>query len=272
MPSRRHDRPRQGHARNPRLLSGGGRGRGHRRNAGRPAGGTDAGAACGRAGASDAAAGRNAGRARSRRATSRPTLPPLRPRRTPRSWRRARRRRTAATLDDLRAILDRFEGCALRATATQLVFARGNPQARVMFVGEAPGYEEDKSGQPFVGRSGPAARPHDGGDRARRDQCLHRQHRAVASARQPHADAAGVRDLPAVHHGARSSSPMPTCWSASAVRRRRRCSTSGTASPNRAGAGTRSRPAAARSARWRRSIRRSCCAVRCRSASPGAIS
>ena len=61
---------------------------------------------------------------------------------------------TAATLDELRAILDRFEGCALRATATQLVFARGNPQARVMFVGEAPGYEEDKSGLPFVGRSG----------------------------------------------------------------------------------------------------------------------
>ena len=58
------------------------------------------------------------------------------------------------TLDELRAILDRFEGCALRATATQLVFARGNPQARVMFVGEAPGYEEDKSGLPFVGRSG----------------------------------------------------------------------------------------------------------------------
>jgi uracil-DNA glycosylase len=61
---------------------------------------------------------------------------------------------TAATLDDLRAMLDRFEGCALRATATQLVFGRGNPRARVMFVGEAPGYEEDKSGLPFVGRSG----------------------------------------------------------------------------------------------------------------------
>jgi uracil-DNA glycosylase family 4 len=61
---------------------------------------------------------------------------------------------TAATLDELRAMLDRFEGCALRATATQLVFGRGNPRARVMFVGEAPGYEEDKSGMPFVGRSG----------------------------------------------------------------------------------------------------------------------
>ncbi|MCC6890062.1 MAG: uracil-DNA glycosylase [Hyphomicrobiales bacterium] len=62
--------------------------------------------------------------------------------------------RTAADLEALRAILERFEGCALRATATQLVFARGNPQARVMFVGEAPGYEEDQLGKPFVGRSG----------------------------------------------------------------------------------------------------------------------
>jgi uracil-DNA glycosylase family 4 len=62
--------------------------------------------------------------------------------------------RNADSLDTLRAILDRFEGCALRATATQICFARGNPQARIMFVGEAPGYEEDKAGQPFVGRSG----------------------------------------------------------------------------------------------------------------------
>jgi DNA polymerase len=62
--------------------------------------------------------------------------------------------RTAADLDALRAIVERFEGCALRATATQLVFARGNPRSRVMLVGEAPGYEEDKSGKPFVGRSG----------------------------------------------------------------------------------------------------------------------
>ena len=59
-----------------------------------------------------------------------------------------------ATLDELRAALDRFEGCALRATATQLVFADGNPQARVMLVGEAPGRDEDIEGLPFVGRSG----------------------------------------------------------------------------------------------------------------------
>jgi len=62
--------------------------------------------------------------------------------------------RSAATRDELRAILNRFTGCALRTTATQLVFADGNPQARVMFVGEAPGRDEDIEGLPFVGRSG----------------------------------------------------------------------------------------------------------------------
>jgi DNA polymerase len=62
--------------------------------------------------------------------------------------------RTATTLDELRALLTDFEGCALRATATQLVFADGDPQSRVMFVGEAPGYDEDIVGRPFVGRSG----------------------------------------------------------------------------------------------------------------------
>jgi uracil-DNA glycosylase len=62
--------------------------------------------------------------------------------------------KTAANLDDLRALLENFEGCSLRNTATQLVFADGNPQSRLMFVGEAPGYEEDVSGKPFVGRSG----------------------------------------------------------------------------------------------------------------------
>ncbi len=62
--------------------------------------------------------------------------------------------RNAQSLDQLRAILDGFTGCTLRATATRLVFADGNPQARVMFVGEAPGRDEDIEGLPFVGRSG----------------------------------------------------------------------------------------------------------------------
>jgi uracil-DNA glycosylase family 4 len=62
--------------------------------------------------------------------------------------------KSAKTLDELKSILDGFTGCSLRQTATRLVFADGNPQARVMFVGEAPGRDEDIEGLPFVGRSG----------------------------------------------------------------------------------------------------------------------
>jgi DNA polymerase len=62
--------------------------------------------------------------------------------------------RTAPTLEALRALLEQFDGCALKSTATRLVFSDGNPRARVMFVGEAPGREEDIEGLPFVGRSG----------------------------------------------------------------------------------------------------------------------
>jgi uracil-DNA glycosylase len=60
----------------------------------------------------------------------------------------------ARSMDELRATLAAFQGCNLRFTATNLVFGDGNPQARVMFVGEAPGMEEDIQGLPFVGRSG----------------------------------------------------------------------------------------------------------------------
>jgi uracil-DNA glycosylase len=62
--------------------------------------------------------------------------------------------RSAATLDELRGILQKFEGCELKRHAKQLVFADGDPQARLMFVGEAPGRDEDLEGLPFVGRSG----------------------------------------------------------------------------------------------------------------------
>ena len=60
----------------------------------------------------------------------------------------------AKTLDELQAAVESFEGCALKATAMRTVFADGNPQARIMFVGEGPGAEEDREGLPFVGRSG----------------------------------------------------------------------------------------------------------------------
>ncbi|WP_430513142.1 uracil-DNA glycosylase [Pannonibacter phragmitetus] len=62
--------------------------------------------------------------------------------------------KSAASLEDLKACLAAFNGCNLRLTAKSLVFADGNPSARVMLVGEAPGRDEDLSGVPFVGRSG----------------------------------------------------------------------------------------------------------------------
>jgi DNA polymerase len=60
----------------------------------------------------------------------------------------------SATLDELREHMTRFEGCNLKFTAKNTVFADGNPQAAVMLVGEAPGRDEDVEGLPFVGRSG----------------------------------------------------------------------------------------------------------------------
>jgi uracil-DNA glycosylase len=60
----------------------------------------------------------------------------------------------AKNLDDLRDRLACFEGCGLKTTATQLVFGDGNPFAKIMFIGEAPGADEDRQGVPFVGRAG----------------------------------------------------------------------------------------------------------------------
>lgn len=62
--------------------------------------------------------------------------------------------RGANTLEALREAMAGFDGCALKTTAKNLVFADGNPQGRVMLVGEAPGADEDRLGLPFVGRSG----------------------------------------------------------------------------------------------------------------------
>ena len=58
------------------------------------------------------------------------------------------------TLEELRAALEAFQGCGLKATATRLVFSDGVPGAPIMLVGEAPGGDEDRVGKPFVGRAG----------------------------------------------------------------------------------------------------------------------
>jgi len=148
----------------------------------------------------------------------------------------------ASTLDELRSILNSFTGCPLRATATQLVFADGNPAARIMFVGEAPGRDEDIAGLPFVGRRAIARRRRRNRQSACRSRC------------------------------ARSSSSIPTCWSASVGRQHKRCSPSGTGFCARAGAGSRFTPEHAKFARPPPCIRPICCASRCKSAWPGAIS
>jgi len=58
------------------------------------------------------------------------------------------------TLEDLKSALQAFDGCALKKTASNLVFADGNPAADIMLIGEAPGRDEDRMGLPFVGAAG----------------------------------------------------------------------------------------------------------------------
>jgi uracil-DNA glycosylase len=60
----------------------------------------------------------------------------------------------ATTLAELKSAMEGFEGCSLKRTATNTVFADGTPDGRVMFIGEAPGRDEDRIGKPFVGRAG----------------------------------------------------------------------------------------------------------------------
>ena len=64
------------------------------------------------------------------------------------------RAKGAKSLAELEALLAAFDGCALRTSAKNLVFADGNPEGRVMLVGEMPGADEDRVGKPFMGRSG----------------------------------------------------------------------------------------------------------------------
>ena len=60
----------------------------------------------------------------------------------------------ATSLAELKAALEAFDGCALKRTATNTVFADGIAEGRVMLIGEAPGRDEDRVGKPFVGRAG----------------------------------------------------------------------------------------------------------------------
>ena len=131
---------------------------------------------------------------RVRRRRSKPAAGPWpsRPRPFPPTPSRRARDQAAAAKDlaDLREKLSRFEGCGLKATATRLVFGDGYPSADIMFIGEAPGADEDREGAAFRRPRGSIARQDAGRDRARPRKSLYRQCRALAAAWKPNADAA----------------------------------------------------------------------------------
>ncbi|AHX04112.1 uracil-DNA glycosylase, 4 family protein [Ehrlichia chaffeensis str. Heartland] len=58
------------------------------------------------------------------------------------------------TIEQLKSAVESFDGCDIKNLATNTVFADGNPKARVMLIGEAPGANEDLKGIPFCGASG----------------------------------------------------------------------------------------------------------------------
>lgn len=60
----------------------------------------------------------------------------------------------ADSVEALHSALRAFEGCALKASAKNTVIGRGNPDAKLVLIGEAPGANEDRLGQPFVGEAG----------------------------------------------------------------------------------------------------------------------
>lgn len=82
------------------------------------------------------------------------TAPPLAPAASDPVAEAERAAASARTLDDLRAALAAYPHCEIRLGAKNLVFSDGNPAARVMIIGEAPGRDEDRAGKPFVGAAG----------------------------------------------------------------------------------------------------------------------
>lgn len=62
--------------------------------------------------------------------------------------------KNAKSLAELKSLVEGFDGCALKLTATNTVFGDGSETAKIVFIGEAPGADEDRIGKPFVGRSG----------------------------------------------------------------------------------------------------------------------
>jgi len=59
-----------------------------------------------------------------------------------------------SSLAELKTYMSNFKGCDLYKSSTNMVFSDGNPESKIMLIGEAPGHDEDIQGKPFVGKSG----------------------------------------------------------------------------------------------------------------------
>ena len=184
--------------------------------------------------AGDRSAGRAADIARARAADAHPLraahrrLPARRCRSNRRSSSRMRApwRGAATTIAELEAAIRAFEGCALKRTAKNTVFADGVPGAPVMVVGEAPGADEDRLGKPFVGVSG---------------QLMDRMFAAIGMSRERDLYITNILfwrppgnrtptlaeqgDLPRLHPPPHRAGHGPRCWCWPAARRPRPCST-----------------------------------------------
>ena len=88
------------------------------------------------------------------------------------------------SLHDIRSDLKDCRRCGLSIKRTQVVFGDGCEQARLVFVGEGPGYEEDKQGKPFVGAAGQAFKPDFGRDASFPGRYLYLQYRQMPPAKQ----------------------------------------------------------------------------------------
>ncbi len=104
----------------------------------------------------------------------------------------------AATLAELKILVEQFDGCTLKRTAKNLCFSRGNDAAKLMLIGEAPGRDEDIAGRPFVGRAGQLLDRMLASIGLDESWRLHHQCRLLAAAGEPHADAGRGRGLRAV--------------------------------------------------------------------------
>ncbi len=108
-------------------------------------------------------------------------------------------------LEELRAFIGDCRRCPLAEHRTHLVFGVGDPHARVMFIGEGPGLNEDLQGEPFVGAAGRLLAGLLGELGACPGAGLHRERREVPAAGQPRPGARRDRELRAAPFSVRSS-------------------------------------------------------------------